>query len=66
MVEGVALLAVDVVSLGCALYLLKVCTEEAPWVRTRCWFRGFYEGCSRCCGDSVRAAGGGGGKVVIL
>ena len=44
-VEGVALLAVDVVALCCALCAEEASIKEASWVRARSWFCGFDERC---------------------
>ena len=66
MVEGVALLAVDVVALCCALCAEEASTKEASWVRARSWFCGFDERCGSGGGGGGLVVGGSGGKVVVL
>ena len=65
-VEGVALLAVDVVALCGALCAEEASIKEATWVRAGSRFCGFDERCGSVGGGGGLGVGGSGGKVVVL
>ena len=65
-VEGVALLAVDVVALCGALCAEEASIKEATWVRARSRFCRFDERCGSGGGGGGLGGGGSGGKFVVL
>ena len=65
-VEGVALLAVDVVALCCAFCAEEASIKEATWVRAGSRFCGLDERCGSGGDGGGLGVGGSGGEVVVL